>query len=66
MRTLDAGALARYVERDRPLDCAGAYKLELGGIGLFSAIDSADHSAIVGLPLIALTGILARLGFAIP
>ena len=66
MRDLDSAALARYVARDRPLDCAGAYKLECSGIGLFSAIESADHSAIIGLPLIALTRILSGLGFAIP
>ena len=38
--------------RDRPLDCAGAYKLEAGGIALFGAIACDDHSAITGLPLL--------------
>ena len=59
----DAG---RYVEADRPLDCAGSYKLESRGIALFERIDSDDHSAIVGLPLIALTSILRTIGFEIP
>lgn len=66
MRALDRAALRRYVDADQPLDCAGAYKLECRGIALFGRIDSADHSAITGLPLIALTGMLHELGYAIP
>lgn len=66
MRPLSAAAIARYVERDEPLDCAGGYKLEGQGITLFEAIESADHTAIIGLPLIALTTVLRQLGFDIP
>ncbi len=66
MRPQTEAALARYVAADQPLDCAGAYKLELRGIGLFERIESADQSAIVGLPLIALAGILRESGFRIP
>ena len=66
MRSLDDDAIRRYVEADRPLDCAGSYKLEARGIALFERIDSADHTAIVGLPLIALTTILRSLGVEIP
>jgi septum formation protein len=66
MRRLDRAALERYVTADQPLDCAGAYKLECRGIALFERIDSADASAITGLPLLALTRILATLGYAIP
>lgn len=66
MRALDRAAIARYVAADAPLDCAGAYKLEARGIALFERIESEDHSAITGLPLIALTTILRRLGFAVP
>lgn len=66
MRPLTRAEIARYVAADRPLDCAGAYKLEERGIALFERIDTADHTAITGLPLIALTTILRALGFAIP
>jgi septum formation protein len=66
MRRLDRAALERYVAADEPLDCAGSYKLEQQGIALFARIDSADHTAITGLPLIALTRLLGGLGFAIP
>jgi septum formation protein len=66
MRPLGAEALARYVAADAPLDCAGSYRLEALGVALFSRIESADHTAIVGLPLMALTEMLASLGFPIP
>jgi septum formation protein len=65
MRTLDRASLTRYVAADHPLDCAGSYKLEQSGVTLFERIDSADHTAITGLPLLALTRILAGLGFSI-
>jgi septum formation protein len=66
MRRLTRPEIERYVEADRPLDCAGAYKLECRGIALFHKIESADQSAITGLPLIVLTTILRDLGFAVP
>jgi septum formation protein len=66
MRRLARSELERYVAADRPLDCAGSYKLEERGIALFDRIESADHTAITGLPLIALVGFLRELGFAIP
>ncbi len=66
MRSLDRAAIERYVEADRPVDCAGSYRLEERGITLFESIDSDDQSAITGLPLIALTTILRQIGFAIP
>ncbi len=54
MRPLSDREIARYVERDRPLDCAGSYKFESLGVALFSRIESEDPTAIVGLPLMAL------------
>jgi 7-methyl-GTP pyrophosphatase len=66
MRPLAFAEIARYVAADQPLDCAGSYKLEERGIVLFERIDSEDQSAITGMPLIALTTILRRLGMSIP
>lgn len=66
MRTLPRGAIERYVAADHPWDCAGSYKLESRGIVLFERIESEDHSAITGLPLIALVTILRDLEFSIP
>ena len=66
MRVLDREAITRYVAADCPLDCAGSYKLEERGIILFERIETEDHTAITGLPLIALTTILSEVGYVIP
>ncbi len=52
-----------YIERDNPIDCAGSFKSEGLGITLFESITSNDPSALVGLPLIALTRLLRKFGF---
>lgn len=65
MRELDFAQIRRYVELDRPLDCAGAYKLEASGIKLFREITGGDHDAIVGVPLMALQSELSQLGFSL-
>ena len=66
MRPLARDAIERYFASDRPIDCAGSYKLEERGIVLFERIETRDHTAVTGLPLIAATTILRDLGFAIP
>ncbi len=66
MRPLPRSSIERYVLAERPLDCAGSYKLESGGIVLFDRIESNDHTAITGLPILALVSILAEIGFEIP
>jgi septum formation protein len=66
MRPLSRPEIERYVRNERPLDCAGSYKIESRGIALFERIDSEDQTAITGLPLIALVSILRELGFTIP
>ncbi|MEX1024952.1 MAG: Maf family nucleotide pyrophosphatase, partial [Planctomycetota bacterium] len=66
MASFDRRALERYVARDLPLDCAGAYKLERLGAALFERIETRDASAVVGLPRIALAAILRRLGWELP
>lgn len=65
-RTLGEDEIARYVERERPLDCAGSFKCEGLGIALFEAIDNRDPTALVGLPLIATARLLREAGFAVP
>lgn len=62
MRVLSDKQIERYIELDMPLDCAGSYKLEEHGIGLFSSIQTTDHSAIMGIPLIELKTQLEQFG----
>jgi septum formation protein len=66
MRQLSPSEIECYVAADRPVDCAGSYKIEERGIALFEAIDTHDPSAITGLPLIALAQILREFGYVIP
>lgn len=54
--------LQRYIEIEQPLDCAGSFKAEGLGITLFTAIDSHDPTALIGLPLIWLVNRLRDLG----
>lgn len=65
-RRLHRDEVARYVDRERPLDCAGSFKSEGLGIALFDAIETRDPTALVGLPLIATAGLLREAGFALP
>ncbi len=66
MRSLSEEAIARYVAVDQPLQCAGSFRLEARGISLFEVIETQDHTAIIGLPLLAVTEALLKLGFEIP
>lgn len=66
MCALDAGALARYVARDEPWDCAGSYRIEAAGISLFSSVQGDDFTAIVGLPLLAVARLLRAAGYVVP
>lgn len=65
-RALRTDEIARYVARERPLDCAGSFKSEGLGIALFEAIDTQDPTALIGLPLIATARLLRDAGYAIP
>jgi septum formation protein len=47
--------LRQYVEIDNPVDCAGSAKTEGPGLMLFERLDCEDWTAIIGLPVIALT-----------
>ncbi len=55
MRNLSEDEILHYVELDQPLDCAGSYKMERGGLLLAESVESSDPSAIQGLSMIDLT-----------
>jgi septum formation protein len=57
-RTLTDAQIAYYLEKDKPFDCAGSCKSESLGIALLESVQSNDPSALIGLPLIALTTML--------
>ena len=61
-RNLTKRQIQSYVQVEKPLDCAGSFKAEALGITLFEAISSNDPTALIGLPLIALTTLLMKFG----
>ena len=64
-RALSPTAIETYLRRDRPYDCTGSAKIEAFGIVLVKSVTSADPSALIGLPLIALQDLLATEGIAL-
>lgn len=65
-RELGGAEIDRYIAVDRPLDCAGGFKVESLGIALFEQVESLDPTALTGLPLIWLCGALRRAGIPVP
>lgn len=65
-RALDDAEIARYVDRDRPFDCAGGMRSESLGIALLESLSSDDPSALIGLPLIRIAEWLRSAGFDVP
>lgn len=65
-RTLSDPEIIRYVEKELPLDCAGSAKSEGLGITLLDALSGDDPTALVGLPLIALSRMLREAGVELP
>ena len=66
MRVLDHAEIARYVAQDRPWDCAGGFKAESLGVALVNRIETVDPTALTGLPLIWLAGVLRDCGLSVP
>jgi septum formation protein len=60
MASVSDAFLEQVVAADQPYDCAGAYKIEGNGIGLFDSITSQDHTAITGLALLTLAKVLRQ------
>ena len=55
----------RYLEMERPYDCAGSAKIEGLGIALVESVHSSDPTALIGLPLMQLTAMLRNEGVAV-
>ncbi|HXZ08651.1 MAG TPA: Maf-like protein [Paraburkholderia sp.] len=62
-RDLPDADLDAYLRAETPYDVAGSAKSEGLGIALLEAIDADDPTALIGLPLIALTRMLLAAGY---
>ena len=65
-RTLTEAEIRRYVAKEQPLDCAGSAKSEGLGLSLLEALSGDDPTALIGLPLIALSRMLRAEGLERP
>ena len=65
MRAFDRAEAQAYVERWRPLDCVGSYRIEDPGIKLFERIEGEDFTGIIGLPLLAVARLLRGAGLLV-
>lgn len=59
-RDLSEAQIENYLRLEQPYDCAGSAKIESLGVTLVHKIASDDPTALIGLPLITLTGMLKR------
>ncbi|HKQ23860.1 MAG TPA: Maf family nucleotide pyrophosphatase [Burkholderiales bacterium] len=65
-RRLEQAEIERYLGREPAYDCAGSAKAEGLGISLVEGIESGDPTALIGLPLIALSGMLREETLFVP
>ncbi len=58
--------IERYLRLEEPYDCAASAKAEGLGISLIESMRGDDPTALIGLPLIALSDMLRQRGVAVP
>lgn len=61
-RELGNAEIDRYLRKDQPYNCAGSFRSESLGITLFKRMQGDDPTALMGLPLIRLSQMLATVG----
>ena len=66
MRRFSDAQIERYLEADRPYDCAGSARIEGLGITLVEKLEGEDPSALIGLPLLKLCAMLRNEGIELP
>ncbi len=65
-RQLSDAEIERYLDKEQPYHCAGSAKSEGLGIALLSSMRGDDPNALIGLPLVALCGMLRAEGMQVP
>lgn len=65
-RDLADEEIERYLDREPAFDCAGSAKSEGLGIALLERLTGDDPTALVGLPLVALSAMLREAGARVP
>jgi septum formation protein len=65
-RKINDHEIERYLQAEPAYDCAGSAKAEGLGISLVESIQSCDPTALIGLPLIALSEMLRNENVPVP
>lgn len=65
LRNLSDEQIESYIDREKPFDCAGSFRVEGLGIALMEKMEGDDYNSLIGLPLIKLTGLLERFGIEV-
>lgn len=65
-RKISDREIERYLQAEPAYDCAGSAKAEGLGISLVESIQSSDPTALIGLPLIALSEMLRNENVSVP
>ena len=65
-RELTDEQIERYLQTEKPYDCAGSFKSEGYGISLIERMQGDDPNSLIGLPLIRLCQMLAQEGIHLP
>jgi len=65
-RKISDHEIERYLQVEPAYDCAGSAKVEGLGISLVDSIQSSDPTALIGLPLIALSEMLRNENLSVP
>ncbi len=65
-RSLGRHQIERYIDQERPYECAGSFKSEGLGISLFERLEGDDPNTLIGLPLIQLVSMLGNEGVQVP
>jgi MAF protein len=66
LRDLSDEAIDAYLAIESPYDCAGGLRSEGLGVALLSRMQGDDPTALIGLPLIRLVGMLKAEGVEVP
>ncbi len=65
VRNYSAAEIEHYLDHEDALDCAGSAKSEGLGVALIQKMESDDPTALIGLPLIALTDLLLQMNYRV-
>ena len=64
-RDLSDEQIYNYLQREKPFDCAGSFKIEGLGIALIEKMAGEDYNSLIGLPLIKLVSMLEIAGIKV-